>query len=1017
MKAVTHVNGNPIAGAVYYVRGTQTEDTGSWTGDLPIASLYDGLTIIYYLPKLGSGNATLDLTLSNGNKTGPLPVYLNQDSRLTTHFNKGASITLVYRSSRVNTSGTEITNSWVHLADYDTSNNTQIRDPNNIKAANAITAGTIIVGTANGYKTVESGVTFDLQYPILYANATIANGSTGTNNFKIMPDVNLRTTKNGWEGVEHSEVFLVATLSGNTATVDESIFSVTPPSSADEKIYIPIGILTNNKHYVFFCPSGQVFAYRNGHFGPLEPDLSNFAAASSAVTKVSSSTDNAVVRFDGTDGAIQNSTVTIDDNGNLSASRILLGASSEGYSNAPLRIGLSRLGEVASSRILNITGKNGIYLGVSDSLTYLGYSFTSSYISAMSDATVGRVYTSGNETVLNQFKAMYAKDFVENGDKLSDIYAKLASPAFTGTPTAPTASAGTNSTQLATTEFVANAIGALNLSATYAPITGNGYVPYANANSDVTGIRNLTISGNLTVSGTTTTVESTTLEVADALITVAKGNTAALTQFAGIVVPKYDGTNSGALVFDSTGTAYVGDATVTSSGTITSQEDMMPLATRAAADTFTDSHIVVWDEDTLSIKDGGKTIAEALDGYLTSAVTSISAGTGLTTNITNNGAITGTGTISLSDSGVTNGSYGPENGTTLAYGGKFKVPYITVDSKGRVTGLADKEFTLPSSDNTDTKVNVTLGTTTKAYLLATSTKPTSTAQAVTAIADTGVYLDTASGSLVASSIAATSISVNGSSLDDLYYSKTSGEDLETNAGNVTGSTLTKGYFVVGNDGAAIKISSMKPTTSSTDWDSTSDVNVPTMKSIHNYANGAYAPKNSELTTFSWANGTTAGPTGLLTNGKAATASDYKSVSFGAIPSASVSNSGIVTTGAQTIAGAKTFSGSQITIGGTTNPFLALEKWTGNASTAYRAVFQINGSDIYIGLANSVALSSGVYSWGSSTTNGMSLNTSGDLTVRGKIIKDGGTSSQILLANGGILQKADWVEYIDLTSSS
>lgn len=37
--------------------------------------------------------------------------------------------------------------------------------------------------------------------------------------------------------------------------------------------------------------------------------------------------------------------------------------------------------------------------------------------------------------------------------------ANLVSPAFTGTPTAPTASAGTNSTQLATTEFVMNAVG------------------------------------------------------------------------------------------------------------------------------------------------------------------------------------------------------------------------------------------------------------------------------------------------------------------------------------------------------------------------------------------------------------------------------------------------------------------------------------------------------------------------------------------------------------------------------
>jgi hypothetical protein len=39
-------------------------------------------------------------------------------------------------------------------------------------------------------------------------------------------------------------------------------------------------------------------------------------------------------------------------------------------------------------------------------------------------------------------------------------YALLASPAFTGTPTAPTASAGTNTTQLATTAFVTSAVSA-----------------------------------------------------------------------------------------------------------------------------------------------------------------------------------------------------------------------------------------------------------------------------------------------------------------------------------------------------------------------------------------------------------------------------------------------------------------------------------------------------------------------------------------------------------------------------
>jgi hypothetical protein len=60
-------------------------------------------------------------------------------------------------------------------------------------------------------------------------------------------------------------------------------------------------------------------------------------------------------------------------------------------------------------------------------------------------------------------KGLSTEDFTTAlKEKLDGIdiskYAKLDSPALTGTPTAPTATAGTNTTQLATTEFVGTAI-------------------------------------------------------------------------------------------------------------------------------------------------------------------------------------------------------------------------------------------------------------------------------------------------------------------------------------------------------------------------------------------------------------------------------------------------------------------------------------------------------------------------------------------------------------------------------
>jgi hypothetical protein len=66
---------------------------------------------------------------------------------------------------------------------------------------------------------------------------------------------------------------------------------------------------------------------------------------------------------------------------------------------------------------------------------------------------------------------------------------QLNSPAFTGTPTAPTPASGTNSTQIATTAFVQNAV---NSSSSYLSLTGG----------TVSG--NITVTGTLDVSGITT---------------------------------------------------------------------------------------------------------------------------------------------------------------------------------------------------------------------------------------------------------------------------------------------------------------------------------------------------------------------------------------------------------------------------------------------------------------------------------------------------------------------------------
>lgn len=118
----------------------------------------------------------------------------------------------------------------------------------------------------------------------------------------------------------------------------------------------------------------------------------------------------------------------------------------------------------------------------------------------------------------------------------------------------------------------------------------------------------LTVGGSLTVNGTTTTVDSTTLQVKDKLIEVAHDNTTKLTTPAGLVAPKYDGTNSGALVFDGDGTAYVGDVTLDSAGNIdVSKSELQPLATRTG---LVGGNLVQYDSTAQTLKDSGKKISD-----------------------------------------------------------------------------------------------------------------------------------------------------------------------------------------------------------------------------------------------------------------------------------------------------------------------------------------------------------------------------------------------------------------------
>lgn len=79
---------------------------------------------------------------------------------------------------------------------------------------------------------------------------------------------------------------------------------------------------------------------------------------------------------------------------------------------------------------------------------------------AISNVTINGDYLQvGNTNLTIPYATKAQKD--ASGNTITETYAPIASPNLTGTPTAPTANAGTNSTQIATTAFVANAVSSM----------------------------------------------------------------------------------------------------------------------------------------------------------------------------------------------------------------------------------------------------------------------------------------------------------------------------------------------------------------------------------------------------------------------------------------------------------------------------------------------------------------------------------------------------------------------------
>lgn len=265
---------------VFLVIPNETTQTATLTATVTgITEYFDGLMVAYRAPFNTAASSTLNI-----NSLGAKPIYYGVNTTSKDYYPANRLILLVYETT------TTSTGCWKMVYSYDSNSNSYDRRLHNqaVKAATAVTSGTVIVGTSAGYKTAASGVTFDISYPILYASAAIAANATVTSTYEAIPSVNLQTTKASWTGTQYSTVYLVGALSGTTFTIDSSIFTTTVPSSADGKVYIPIGVLYST-YQVYFAPTRDIYQYTNGSFHPY--DTTTAAAGST----------NGAVKINGTD--------------------------------------------------------------------------------------------------------------------------------------------------------------------------------------------------------------------------------------------------------------------------------------------------------------------------------------------------------------------------------------------------------------------------------------------------------------------------------------------------------------------------------------------------------------------------------------------------------------------------------------------------------------------------------------------------------------------------------------------
>lgn len=406
---------NAIKYSIHYVEGPTTDTTpGTWTGTINgITELYDGLTIIY-VPAVAGGSSTTTLNI---NELGAKTCYYSNTSAMTTHYSVGTPILLTYRN-----------NCW-RRADYNSNTTYSAMSVAEMRAGTATSERSIRADYLKTFLSTLGGTNLTLTHsnsaPYLQLNHNPSGITAGTygNNSQQTPSY----------GGTFNIPYFTVDAQGHITNASTTTVKIPESDNTDYKVrQTPINSNDNNNYRILLSNSAN---------NTLEDSVSKKNANliyNPTENKLSTGNIKLTGELDVTGNVYLRNQTAVD---NLTAGSLIINGNSTFNNDINLAQGAVKW---TSNSLPSVTSAD--YFLVIDAFANGGatkhITKANAIKSLISSSAIG-----------SSTKPVYW-----TGSAFSAITSYSGAAALTGTPTAPTAAAGTNTTQIATTEFVTNAV-------------------------------------------------------------------------------------------------------------------------------------------------------------------------------------------------------------------------------------------------------------------------------------------------------------------------------------------------------------------------------------------------------------------------------------------------------------------------------------------------------------------------------------------------------------------------------